>query len=200
MSVRTAPRSPGRPLNTEIDRQLLVATQGLLIELGFERLTMDAVATRCGASKPTIYRRWPSKVALVVAAATALFEPPPLPDSGDLRDDLLACGQAYTQDEGRRAEVLASVLSAARHDPELRDAAREGIGEPYTGLFERVLSRAIERGLLRPDLDVETLAQVFPAIAYQQVAAQGRLIDDHDVHRVIDHVLLPALRHPEPHA
>ena len=186
-------RAPGRPLNAAIDTQLLQATQDLLIEEGFERLTMDAVAKRCGASKATIYRRWPSKTALVVAAAAALFQAPQLPDSGDLREDLLACGRAYVQTGGRNAKVLASVISASRHDAVLREASQRALGAPYGGLFDGVLSRAVDRGLLRADLDLETLAQVFPAIAYQKVAAQGLLVGEDDVVRVVDNVLLPAL-------
>lgn len=188
-----ATRSPGRPVDVAIDAELLRATQDLLIEEGFERLTMDAVARRCGASKATIYRRWPSKTALVVAAAEALFTAPEVPDTGDLRDDLLACGRAYVQKEGRNAQVLASVLTASRYDPVLRDASRDALGAPYGGLFERVLSRAVERGTVPRDVDVETLAEVFPAVAYQRVTARGLLVDEEDVVRVVDAVLLPAL-------
>ena len=187
-------RTPGRPMNTAIDEQLLWATQDLLIEEGFERLTMDAVAKRCGASKATIYRRWPGKTALVDAAATALFQTPELPDSGDLREDLLACARAYVQTEGRSAEVLASVISASRHDAGLREASQQTLGASYGALFERVLSRAVDRGLLRDGLDLEILAQVFPAFAYQKVAARGLLVGEDDVLRVVDDVLLPALR------
>jgi AcrR family transcriptional regulator len=191
--MRPSVRPPGRPLDAAIDAQLLRATQDLLIEEGFERLTMDAVARRCGASKATIYRRWPGKTALVVAAAAALFHAPKVPDTGDLREDLLACGRAYVQEEGRSAQVLASVVSASRHDAGLREASRQALGAPYGGLFERVLSRAVERGLIREDADVETLAQVFPAFAYQKVAARGLLVGEDDVLRVVDGVLLPAL-------
>lgn len=186
-------RAPGRPLNADIDAQLLRATQDLLIEDGFERLTMDAVAKRCGASKATIYRRWPSKTALVVAAAAALFQAPELADTGDLREDLMACGRAYVQTGGRNAEVLASVISASRHDAALREASQRALGTPYGGLFDHVLARAVERGLIAADLDLETIAQVFPAIAYQKVAARGLLIGEDDVVRVVDSVLLPAL-------
>ena len=191
--MNTTARPPGRPLNLAIDEELLRTTQDLLIEEGFERLTMDAVARRCGASKATIYRRWSSKTALVVAAAAALFRPPEVPDTGDLREDLLVCGRAYLEQEARSAQVLASVISASRHDPGLRDAAKDALGTPYAGLFETVLGRAVDRGLVRPDLDVQTLAQVFPAVAYQQVAALGRLVTEADVTRVVDAVLLPAL-------
>ncbi len=191
--MQTMRRAPGRPADPAIDKQLLSATQDLLIEEGFERLSMDAVAKRCGASKATIYRRWTGKTALVVAAAAALLPTPDLPDTGDLREDLLACGRLYLHQENRAAQVLASLISASRHDPALRDAARDALGAPYEGLFERALSRAVERGWIAEGHDLATLAQVFPAIAYQQVAAQGRIVSEADVHRVIDAVLLPAL-------
>lgn len=181
-------------MDPAIDEQLLRATQDLLIEEGFERLTMDAVAKRCGASKATIYRRWPGKTALVVAAAAALFRVPELPDTGDLREDLLACGRAYVHSEGRSAEVLSSVISASRHDPALREASRRSLGAPYGGLFALVLSRAAERGLIDGELDLETLAEVFPALAFQKVAALGLVVTEQDVQRVVDGVLLPALR------
>jgi AcrR family transcriptional regulator len=191
-----ATRSPGRPVNAAIDEQLLRATQDLLVEEGFDRLTMDAVARRCGASKATIYRRWPSKTALVVAAAAALFTAPEVPDTGDLREDLLACGRAYVHREGRTAQVLAAVLTASQYDPALRDASRDALGAPYSGLFERVLSRAVDRGWATGTADIEILAEVFPAIAYQRVAARGLLVVEEDVVRVVDGVLLPALTAP----
>lgn len=180
-------------MDPAIDEQLLRTTQDLLIEEGFERLTMDAVARRCGASKATIYRRWPGKTALVVAAAAALFQAPELPHTGDLREDLLACGRAYLMHDSRNAQVMASVLSAARHDPMLREAAQRALGDPYSGLFDAVLARAAAVGLIRAGLELDTLAQVFPAMAYQQVAAQGRLVTEDDILRVVDAVLLPAL-------
>lgn len=193
VAVPPSTRLPGRPVNPAIDRELLGVTQDLLIEMGAERLTMDAVARRSGASKATIYRRWPSKTALVVAAAADLFTPPAVPDTGDLRNDLIACGRAYLQRDARAAQVLAAVLTASRHDPELRDASKETLGAPYAGLFEQVLARAVDRGLVAGGTDTATLAEVFPAIAYQRVAAQGLLLGEADVIRVVDGILLPVL-------
>jgi len=71
------------------------------------------------------------------------------------------------------------------------------LGAPYRGLFGGVLARAVERGLVRADLDLETIAQVFPALAYQKVAARGLLVSEDDVLRVVDGVLLPALHSPD---
>jgi Tetracyclin repressor-like, C-terminal domain len=116
-----------------------------------------------------------------------------VPDTGDLREDLLACGRTYVHEDGRAAQVLAAVLTASRYDLELRDASKDALGVPYRGLFEQVLSRAVDRGLVAADSDVTTIAEVFPAIAYQRVAARGLLIVEGDVVRVVDGVLLPAL-------
>ncbi len=194
--MTTSARTAGRPLNTAIDQQLLEATQELLIEEGYERLTMDEVARRCGASKATIYRRWPSKIALVVAATAALFQVPQVPDTGDLREDLMLCAVAYVRHDARAAQVLASVLSASRHDPALREASRTAVGAPHGGLFDVVLSRAVQRGLIDGDVDIEVVARVFPAIAYEELLAHGRLVGEHDVRRLVDAILLPALPPP----
>lgn len=188
------PRPAGRPLDAGVQAALLRATQDLLIEEGYERLTVDVVAKRCGASKATIYRRWPSKMALVIAAAVDLFPVPELPDTGDLREDLLACGRAYLKEDGRSQRVLASLHTAARHDAALRAAAREALGSPVDRLFHEVLGRAAAAGLVSADVDITIIAEVFPGIAFHYAAALGLPVDETLVLRVVDHVLLPALR------
>jgi len=187
------PRGPGRPVNAAIDDQLLRATQDLLIEVGFERLTMDAVAQRCGASKATIYRRWPSKVELAVAAAAQLLTTTEVPDSGDLREDLISCGRAYLQPDGRSAELSASLLVSSRHDAELRQAAHEVLGDPHIALFRSVIVSAVERGAVSADVDVEAIVEVFPSIACQRAVTRGEALHEADVVRVVDAVLLPSL-------
>lgn len=186
-------RVPGRPLNARIEADLLRATQDLLIEQGFERFTVDAVAKRCSASKATIYRHWPGKVALAVAATAALLPVPEVPDTGDLRADLVVCASAYVQ-EDRRIAVLASLLTAARYDPALRTAARDAIGSRVGGLFEHVLARAVSRGQVAKGVDIDIISEVLPAIAFHYVTALELPIDERLVLRVIDGVLLPALR------
>jgi len=194
-SVTTLPRPAGRPLDAGVQAALLRATQDLLIEEGYERLTVDAVAKRCGSSKATLYRRWPNKLALVIAAAEELFPVPEVPDTGDLRKDLLACGRAYLKEDGRSQQVLTSLHTAARHDPALRAAAREALGSPVDRLFSEVLTRAAARGLIPEGVDLGILAEVFPGIAFHRAAALGLPVDEPLILRVVDHILLPALRH-----
>jgi len=133
-------------------------------------------------------------MALVVAAAAALFPVPEIPDTGDLREDLVACARAYMHDDGREQAVLVSLLTAARYDSALRDAAHAAVGSPFSGLFEHVLTRAVSRGLIEKGIDLATISEIFPAIAFQYVAALGRRVDEDLILRVIDGVLLPALR------
>lgn len=187
-------RAPGRPLDANVQACLLRATQDLLIEEGFERLSVDAVAKRCAASKATIYRRWPSKIALVVAAVAELFPAPDIPDTGDLREDLVAAAQAYLIEDGRSQAVLASLITAQRFDPELRAAAHPVIGTPFGTVFEHVLRRAVSRGIIAAEIDITTIGEIFPAVAFHSVAALGQRVDEDLIGRVIDGVLLPALR------
>ena len=187
-------RAPGRPLDANVQACLLRATQDLLIEAGFERLSVDAVAKRCSASKATIYRRWPSKTALVVAAVAALFPAPEVPDTGDLRGDLVASARAYLVEDGRSQAVLVSLLTAARHDPALQAAAHPAIGTPFSDVFAHILARAVSRGLIGAEVDIATISEIFPAVAFHSLAALGKRVDEDLIRRVIDGVLLPALR------
>jgi AcrR family transcriptional regulator len=85
------PRGPGRPRDARRDEAILTATLGILRELGYRGLTVGGVAARAGVGRPTIYRRWSSKPALVVAALVESARlAVPLVDTGSLREDLIA--------------------------------------------------------------------------------------------------------------
>ena len=114
-------RGPGRPRSPEADRAILEATVALLSEMGYQRLTIEEVAVRAGVSKTTIYRRHPSKISLVAAAATD-FQDASVPelDTGSFRGDLLAiAGQAAGMLGSLWGRVLAGIVSEAANDPEV---------------------------------------------------------------------------------
>lgn len=188
-----AVRTAGRPRDANIQAALLNATQELLLEQGFDRLSVDSVAARAGVGKAAIYRRWAGKTALVVAAVADLAQVPPVPDTGSLRDDLLACGRTFVRN-GRTQQILAGLMTAMVHQADLRAAAREAVGAPFTALFRTVITRAVDRGDARASVDPTSVSEVFPALAFHRGAALGLPVDDEFVVRVVDRLLLPLLR------
>ncbi|BDZ47920.1 TetR family transcriptional regulator [Frondihabitans sucicola] len=186
-------RPAGRPRDSAVDVALLKATQDLLIEVGYDRLSIDKVAARAGASKHTLYRRWPDKSQLVVAAVGAPRGLPPVPDTGSLRDDLLACARAYVDGDDRSEKLLAGLLSEMARNEAVRVAARDGLGVHYTALFLAVLERAADCGQISPGLDLQLIAGAFPAFAFHRVVVDGQGVDEELVTRVIDRIVMPLI-------
>jgi AcrR family transcriptional regulator len=152
--------SAGRPRSEEAHKAILDATLELLVEVGFSGLTVEGVAQRAGVGKATIYRRWPSKLPLIVEAFNQL---PALEevDSGNLVEDLTAMLRSYLQlfNQTPLATVLPSLAGERAHNPELSklfDPVMKGRRQPLI----RALQRAIARGELAPGLDVELAADL----------------------------------------
>lgn len=153
-------QSAGRPRSEEAHQAILDATLALLAEVGFSALTVEGVATRAGVGKATIYRRWASKLPLIVEAfgrLPALEEA----DTGSLEDDLKKMLQSYLQlfNSTPLGTVLPSLAGERAHNPELSelfDPVLKGRRQPLI----RALERAVERGELSPELDLELAADV----------------------------------------
>jgi AcrR family transcriptional regulator len=152
--------SAGRPRSEEAHKAILDATLELLVEVGFSGLTVEGVAQRAGVGKATIYRRWPSKLPLVVEAFSQL---PALEeiDSGDLVEDLTAMLRSYLQivNQTPLATVLPSLAGERAHNPELSKLFDPVMRERRQPLI-RALERAIVRGELSPGLDVDLAADL----------------------------------------
>jgi AcrR family transcriptional regulator len=153
-----ARRAPGRedPRVTRTRSVVLDAAAALLAERGYAAFTMDALVERTGVSKTTMYKHWPSRTDLIAATVQALASEPAAPDTGDVRDDLIALAAASLDAyKGARWPGLASVLEAAGHDPELRASLQSVPGTRFSAV-RTVLERAVQRGQLRADVDVDT--------------------------------------------
>src|SRR3954449_1051343 len=111
--------------------QILDAALEVLAEVGYDRLTMDAVAQRAKASKATLYRRWNSKATLVVDALASQKASPPVPDTGTLRTDLLTafCGMGGLTDHDT-TQTFGAVMTAVSTDPEVAAEFRDPAGAP----------------------------------------------------------------------
>jgi AcrR family transcriptional regulator len=152
--------SAGRPRSEEAHKAILDATLELLVEVGFSGLTVEGVAQRAGVGKATIYRRWASKLPLVVEAFSQL---PALEevDSGNLVEDLTAMLRSYLQlvNQTPLATVLPSLAGERAHNPELSKLFDPVMRERRQPLI-RALERAVARGELPAGLDVDLAADL----------------------------------------
>jgi AcrR family transcriptional regulator len=169
----------------------------LLAEVGYDRMSMDAVAGRAHASKATIYRHWPGKQELVLDAfasrAGEAFTPP---DTGSLSGDIVATLRAMAAGMGGTdAELMVGVLRAMRNAPELAVCVRDQIIEQKRYIGRTLVERAVRRGELPPAADPEVFHQVTPALMFYRLIVLGEPIDDDYLRHVADDVLIPLLVH-----
>ncbi len=180
----------------EREQEILDATIDILAEVGYDRLTMDAVATRAKASKATLYRRWNGKAQLVIDALISEKEPMTLPDTGTLRGDLLSafCGMGGLTD-ARQIAILGSVITAIARDAEFAEAFRRDFIGPKKALSSQMFLRAQQRGEIREDFDLELIAAALPGICLHRTFLLGESPTDDIVAQVIDQIILPAVTH-----
>jgi AcrR family transcriptional regulator len=187
----TRPRVEG-----EREQEILGATLEVLAEVGYDLLTMDAVATRAKASKATLYRRWRGKPELVVAAVTFHHTTAEtVPDTGTLRGDLLAayCGSGGI-DDPRAQAVLAAVVTAMGRDPEFAEVYRRDFIGPKVAASRTIYERARERGEVHPDADLTILAPSLAGIVLHRAFLLGDVVTPDLIGRILDEVILPAAR------
>ena len=198
-------KGPGRPRSERAHEAILDATLDLLVEEGFSRMSIEAVATRAGVGKATIYRRWDSKADLV-AEAVACMKGHELHDvdTGNVRDDLASLWrQAYKgrdSGSGEVTELMVKLMSARARHPELQEAFTRHVIEPRRRIVADVLRRGIERGELRADLDIGLAMDVLMGLAaYRSMvtAGHGAPPTAEATERVIDLVLEGIGRHSE---
>jgi AcrR family transcriptional regulator len=177
------------------EQQILDAALEVLADVGYDRLTMDAVAHRAKASKATLYRRWNSKATLVVEALARTKGVPVIPDTGALRSDLMAafCGMGGLTDHDTTS-TLGAVITAVNTDPEFAREFREQVVAPKARVSRTVFERALARGELRPDIDLEIVVPALSGIVLHRVFVLGERPDAALIERAIDQIILPAVR------
>jgi AcrR family transcriptional regulator len=187
----------GRRRDPAKDQQILDAAVEVLAETGFDGMTIDMVATRAGAGKATVYRRWASKNELVLDAVACMkksdLDSLQIPDTGTLRGDLVAMIRPPTIDDAeRKLKVMAGLASMLSTAPELADAANEAIVEPRARINRMLLTRAVERGEISADVDIPLIALISPSMVAYRTLLLRKPIDRAFLIRVIDDVVLPA--------
>jgi AcrR family transcriptional regulator len=170
-------RSPGRPRSAAADEAIIAATLALLVEDGYRALTMERVRERSGVGKATIYRRYASKEELVRAAIVHLNSDIPLPDdTGSLEDDYLAVVQivlARAESTGALT-LMPRLLGEVADDPDMHALFSEHLVEPRRRVVRGILQRAVERGEVRADADLElAIDLIVGPMIYRVVIAGG---------------------------
>jgi AcrR family transcriptional regulator len=195
----------GRKRDHTRDPDILEAALDVLAETGYDGMTMELVATRAKAGKATLYRRWPSKGELVIDAIACMkhgdFDRDNLPDTGTLRGDLVAMIKPHAVEDGtRKTRIMAGLMSMISRSPELAEAARAAIVEPRASANRFLLQRAVDRGEIPADCDIDNLALLGQSMAIYRVLVLQKPVNREFVVQLIDGVILPAvgLGHPRP--
>lgn len=179
------------------EQELFEATLEVLAEVGYDRLTMDAVASRAKASKATLYRKWDGKAALVIDALMSQKAPQVLPtDTGSLRGDLLAlfCGTGGLTDK-HQTDLLGSVITAIGRDAEFAAQFRNRFIAPKAAVARQIFERAEERGELREGIDINLVSTALPGIILHRMFLLGEQPTPDLIARVVDQVIIPAATH-----
>lgn len=188
------PRPLARPrIEGDREQEILRTALTVLGEVGYDRLTMDAVASRAKASKATLYRRWSSKARLVIDALHADKSHTDLPDTGSLRGDLVGafCGLGGLTDPEMVA-TMGSVITAIARDTEFAAAFREQFIAAKAAASRTIWDRAQARGELRPGLDIDLISHAMPGVILHRVFMLGDAATEELIIRVIDEIILPA--------
>jgi len=194
-AAQRRPGKPGRPRSEQAEQAIIEATLDLFAEQGFEGVCVEAIAARAGVGKATIYRRWPNKEEVLLAAFGSLKSPYPEPAGVSVRDDLVAMVKVMCADKAdpRKARRYALLLGEGEKYPRLMARYKETVVEPRRDVMRAVIRRGIETGELRPDTDVEIalLALTGVVLAKEKSAAGSPdALNDEFATRVVDGVLL----------
>jgi AcrR family transcriptional regulator len=167
----------GRPRSDQVEQAILHAASDLLAERGLDAMTIEDVATRAGVGKSSIYRRWPTKGTLALDAFLIDFltQQPPV-DNGslevDLREALTQWSNAVVGTPTGRA--LVGLIAAAQFDSDLSEGWIERVMTPVREQHRMMVERAIERGEIPADADVDVIMDLLYGAAYHRLL-QGHL-------------------------
>ena len=181
----------GRPRSEAARGAILRAALELLQARGFAALSVDAIAARAGVGKATIYRRYPSREALVKAAISHLQGALELPvDHGSVRGDIAALAHVVGGTARRTdgTKFMARMLAEAAHEPEMHEIFMETMVNPRRAAVRALIERGIARGEVRADIDPELVVdlivgpmiyrQLLGGLASDEVEARALAIFD----------------------
>ena len=201
-SPEKATATVGRKRNHKLDEAILESAIDILAAAGFDGMTMDMVSTQAKVGKATVYRRWSSKAELVRDAMVHMsrnsLNIEHLPDTGTLRSDLMALLKPHSLEYSeRKLKVLAGLGSFYAGYQKIAEDAMQGIFEPWSVLNRTLMLRAQERGEISPQADIDMACEIIVAMVIYHSRIEHRVFSKEDYAALLDHILLPALKHAE---
>jgi AcrR family transcriptional regulator len=192
-----AGRPPGRPRSEKARKAVLRSTLSLLKRVGFNDLRIESVAARAGVGKATIYRWWPTKAELVIAAFVMAVEPElRFPSTGSVLESIHQQMRRWAEIyRGPLGQIVATVVGAGQSQPEILRAFQSHWVEPRRVEARRLLSQAIKRGEIRTDLDPDALLDLFYGPLYIRFLLKHAPLDEHFADTIF-RILSPALSAP----
>lgn len=182
--------SPWSPREAE----LLAVTLQLLAEHGYDGLTVDAVANTARASKATVYRRWPSKAELVLAAfIEGVCQVAVPPNTGSLRGDLVQIGETICEHAAQQSSTIRAVLVEVSRHPALADAMQHQFLDQRKALIQDVLRQAVDRGEIAEAAITDELWDLLPGYLIYRSIIPNRSPDSRTVRALVDGFILPGL-------
>ena len=189
-AARYAEPAPWSPREAE----LLAVTLRLLQEHGYDGLTVDAVASAARASKATVYRRWPSKGELVLAAfIEGIRQVAVPPETGTLRGDLLQLGETICQQGHQHASTIRAVLVEVSRHPALNDALQHQFLDQRKALVQHILQLAVDRGEITDAAIADELWDLLPGYLIFRSIIPGQPPTRRTVQALVDDFIVPGL-------
>src|SRR5215207_4281792 len=180
----------GRPRNPEIDAAVLRAALAVLDELGYGRLALEEVARRAGTTKPAIYRRWPNRQRLVLAALGQRLGKARAPDTGCTLCDLDECLKLFVAAFRRMPpDVIGPLFADCAGDHELRAAFMTTLFEPPRAAVKQTLDRAHARGDLREDVDRDLILDLIGSLVHYRTLFGHARTSDAEIERAVEALL-----------
>ncbi len=177
-------KPPGRPRSERVHSAILEATAELLGRSGYAALTIDGVAERAGVARQTIYRRWSSKLALVIELLDQLSESAPLPDTGSIHSDIAALYRRYaTNIPSAGGPIIPALIAESLYNDELAGIVRTYIMARRRQAMS-MFDRAVARGEIEPDTDPELLVDMISGFSWYRKLIAGIPIADDDAERM----------------
>lgn len=190
--MRASEPARGRRRDPGTDEAILAAARRLLVSDGYDQLSIDSIARAANTSRPTIYRRWPSKVHIVFDAAFSGSDVgEPFSGTGDFTDDLRQfCDRVMRFWTDPVVEAAAMGILTERHrDPDLSIRAQQLLDDSTRARFCALVEAGIAAGAFRPDVDGDALYDVLIGSTFYGVQVLGHRADGDFVDRICSLVL-----------